>query len=96
MCHRSCRVSILVSREAYGYLPTPEQHALGGYETWLGTNLVEVDASTKIEQTIDDPVNYTRPFTTRLNWRLQPDAEIMEMVCTENNLSVQHLVPRSN
>jgi len=32
----------------YGYLPTPEQHKLGGYETWLGTNKVEVLASTKI------------------------------------------------
>ena len=29
----------------YGYLPDPEQHALGGYETWLGTNTVEVDSS---------------------------------------------------
>ena len=32
----------------YGYLPTVEQHALGGYETWLGTNQVEIRASTKI------------------------------------------------
>ena len=32
----------------YGYLPTPEHHKLGGYETWLGTNRLEVDASTKI------------------------------------------------
>jgi neutral ceramidase len=32
----------------YGYLPTPEQHALGGYETWLGTSKVEVQATTKI------------------------------------------------
>jgi neutral ceramidase len=32
----------------YGYLPTPEQHELGGYETWLGTNRVEVEASRKI------------------------------------------------
>ena len=46
----------------------------------------------EIEQTIDDPVNYTRPFTTRLNWRLMPDTEIMEMVCTENNQSINHLV----
>ena len=29
----------------HGYLPTPEQHALGGYETWLGTNVVQEDAS---------------------------------------------------
>jgi len=30
---------------SYGYLPTPEQHALGGYETWLGTCRVQEDAS---------------------------------------------------
>jgi len=29
----------------YGYLPTPEQHQLGGYETWLTTNKVQKDAS---------------------------------------------------
>jgi neutral ceramidase len=28
-----------------GYLPTPKQHALGGYETWLGSNHVQQDAS---------------------------------------------------
>ena len=32
----------------YGYLPTPEQHALGGYETWMGTNQLEKEASRKI------------------------------------------------
>jgi hypothetical protein len=29
----------------YGYLPTPEQHRLGGYETWIGTCAVQEDAS---------------------------------------------------
>lgn len=29
----------------YGYLPPPRQHELGGYETWLGTNRLEVTAS---------------------------------------------------
>lgn len=33
----------------YGYLPTPDHHRLGGYETWLGTNILEVEASDKIE-----------------------------------------------
>lgn len=33
---------------AYGYLPTVGQHRLGGYETWLGTNRVEIGASPKI------------------------------------------------
>ncbi len=29
----------------HGYLPTPEQHKLGGYETWIGTCSVQEDAS---------------------------------------------------
>jgi hypothetical protein len=33
---------------SYGYLPTPEQHELGGYETWMGTSKVERAASRKI------------------------------------------------
>lgn len=37
---------------SYGYLPTPAQHALGGYETWLGTCRVEIEASNKIIQAI--------------------------------------------
>ena len=32
----------------YGYMPTPEHHRLGGYETWLGTNRLEEQASVKI------------------------------------------------
>lgn len=32
----------------FGYLPTPKQHDLGGYETWLGTNRLERDASEKL------------------------------------------------
>ena len=31
-----------------GYLPTPRQHALGGYETWLGTSRLEPQASVKM------------------------------------------------
>lgn len=33
---------------ALGYLPTPEQHELGGYESWFGTNRLEVQASVKM------------------------------------------------
>jgi HEAT repeat protein len=33
---------------SYGYLPTPRQHRLGGYETWLGTNRLEIEASEKM------------------------------------------------
>jgi hypothetical protein len=37
-----------------GYLPTPNQHELGGYETWLGTSRVQIDASVRIvDQLLD-------------------------------------------
>lgn len=36
---------IELANGGYGYLPTPKQHELGGYETWLGTNKVQKDAS---------------------------------------------------
>lgn len=35
-----------------GYLPTPRQHRLGGYETWLGTSRVEVDTSERLLATL--------------------------------------------
>ena len=41
----------------YGYLPTPEHHDLGGYETWMGTNNVEREASVKITATLLDLLN---------------------------------------
>lgn len=36
----------------FGYLPTPKHHDLGGYETWLGTNRLERDASTILLNTL--------------------------------------------
>jgi len=36
----------------YGYLPTVKQHKLGGYETWLGTNRVEIQAAPKIVRSL--------------------------------------------
>lgn len=40
--------TIELANGSFGYLPTPRQHRLGGYETWLGTNNVQKDASEKI------------------------------------------------
>lgn len=37
---------------SYGYLPTPSHHELGGYETWLGTSQVEVQASPRIVESL--------------------------------------------
>ncbi|MDF1658573.1 MAG: neutral/alkaline non-lysosomal ceramidase N-terminal domain-containing protein [Verrucomicrobiales bacterium] len=34
-----------IANGAFGYLPPPHQHELGGYETWLGTSKMEKEAS---------------------------------------------------
>jgi hypothetical protein len=52
--------TIELANGSYGYLPTPAQHALGGYETWLGTNRVERDASVKITAKILDLLGRVR------------------------------------
>lgn len=36
---------IELANGGYGYLPPPNQHELGGYETWLGTSRFEEDTS---------------------------------------------------
>jgi hypothetical protein len=44
--------TIELANGSFGYLPTPRHHELGGYETWLGTNRVETQASEKIRDVI--------------------------------------------
>jgi len=39
---------VSIAHGYFGYLPTPRQHELGGYETWIGTNRVERKASEKM------------------------------------------------
>jgi len=43
----------------YGYLPTPRHFEFGGYETWLGTNRLARDTSTKL-------MNHLLEMTTEL------------------------------
>jgi neutral ceramidase len=45
----------------YGYLPTSRQHELGGYETWLGTNRLEVHASDKMLSALLEMVTELTP-----------------------------------
>jgi neutral ceramidase len=45
-------LAISLANGAYGYLPTVAHHELGGYETWLGTNQVEVQAAPRIVDTL--------------------------------------------
>ncbi|TWU17219.1 hypothetical protein Pla52o_53940 [Novipirellula galeiformis] len=44
--------TIELANGSYGYLPTPRQHKLGGYETWMGTNRVQLDASERISEVL--------------------------------------------
>jgi hypothetical protein len=44
--------TISLANGAYGYLPTVEHHKLGGYETWRGTNILEIEAAPKIVNTL--------------------------------------------
>ncbi len=47
------------------YLPTPRQHRLGGYETWLGTSILELNASDKIEHSLLDLLREVAPNGTK-------------------------------
>jgi len=42
--------------------------------------------------TIDDPKAFTKPWTVKEDLTLRPDTELLEYVCTENNLDYEHLV----
>ena len=42
----------------HGYLPTPEQHRLGGYETWMArSSYLEIDTSETITRTLQKLLN---------------------------------------
>jgi hypothetical protein len=43
------------------------------------------------EATIEDPKNYTKPWTTRFNVKFRPGWEIQEYVCLENNKDLLHM-----
>ena len=46
----------------------------------------------RVELTIDDPVMYARPWTVTQEFQLEPDGELIEYVCGENNRDIPHLV----
>jgi hypothetical protein len=44
-----------------------------------------------IEVTIDDPKNYTKPFTVTLNETLEADTELADEVCAEGEKDYERL-----
>ena len=47
-----------------GYLPSPRQHALGGYETWLTVSHAEVGASPKLVTKLTELFQRIHPRST--------------------------------
>jgi hypothetical protein len=46
----------------------------------------------EIELTVDDPKNYTRPFTVKLLQDLEPDTELVDEFCLENEKSYERMI----
>jgi hypothetical protein len=75
-------------------------------KAWLDTNGHPVTEALKViekfhrrdfghldlEITIDDPKAYTKPWTVHQTAEFQPDTELLEYVCEENNKDVGHFV----
>ena len=46
----------------------------------------------EIELTIDDPKNYTKPFTVKLTQDFEPDTELVDEFCLENENSYERMI----
>jgi len=46
----------------------------------------------EIEITVDDPKAYTKPWTVTVRQFLEPDQELIEFICAENERDVPHMV----
>ena len=44
-----------------------------------------------LEATIDDPGAYTKPWTVMETYHLEPETELLEFICNENNQDLEHL-----
>ena len=49
----------------FGYMPTPAQHEVGGYETWCGINRLEKEAAPKIVTALLGMFGSMRPEAPR-------------------------------
>ena len=66
----------------------PHSDALHVVERWTRPDADHIHVETLIE----DPKFYTRPFTYSRTWVLgQPDEELQEYSCSENNVNRDHL-----
>ncbi len=67
-----------------GHPHTEQLHTIERYtRTDLGTLVNDV--------TIDDPGDYSKPFTLHFTARMRPNEELMEYICQENNQDPTHI-----
>ena len=66
----------------------PATEALHVIERYTRPTVGRID----IDVTIDDPKAYTRPWNVNLQWTLQPDTDLIESICEENNKDLPHMV----
>lgn len=66
----------------------PGTEALHLMERFRRRDFGHIDAAI----TVDDPRAYTRPWTVNLKFNLNPETELIEYVCDENEKDVSHLV----
>ena len=72
----------------FDYLGHPHSEQLHTVERYTRTDL----GNMIIEVTIEDPVAYAKPFTTTGRARLQPAGdELLEYICQENNIDLEHV-----
>jgi len=71
----------------FDYLGHPHTEKLHTVERYTRTDL----GNMTIDVTIDDPGAYAKPFTTTGRARLQPNTELIEYICQENNIDLVHV-----
>ncbi len=71
----------------FDYLGHPHTEKLHTIERYTRTDL----GNMSIEVTIDDPGAYAKPFTTVGRARLMPGGELLEYICQENNIDLEHI-----
>ena len=67
---------------------TPHSEALHVTERFHRRDIGHLD----IQITVDDPKTFLHPFTVTEHEHLLPDTGLLEMICSENNKDLKHLV----
>ncbi|MES2627313.1 MAG: hypothetical protein V4628_18650 [Pseudomonadota bacterium] len=71
----------------FDYLGHPHTEQLHIVERYTRTDVEKMN----IEVTIEDPGTYAKPFTTKGDANLLPGEDLLEYICNENNIDLQHV-----